>query len=1490
MNQQCKNKKNLLRNWSVILVSVFFSLNAQAQIVLHEATDVTQTKATLSADFPDLNATHGFQYKYGTLPELDAFAAFLLTPTSDPVTFTQGAKGWRTVNSRGWIESYYDDTSSSFTSDFSTTVTFTEATPITFEWKVSSQENVGKLQFVVDGKVVLSITGETEFEAVSYDLSVGNHTLRWQYVRTSTENIGDGIGQLRNLNIQNTTAGEWLDWPTTDATTRLANLYPSQDYLFRAYSVSDDKKEYSSIRQFRSLDITLGTPRVVSKTQTTATIECDMDAGDAEVEAGFYKLKGEFFTPSSSGGAGGSNSFVIRRAVPPELHQISFSDAFYDSDSQVKPEIDSDGYWNGSSGEYVYNTNASSYHSYAKITITFTLEEASSLSFDYKTTGGMLYYIEDGKTINHKASDTYKTVCRLLPAGTHTIKWESYYTNTSYIRNVNINTGGFVIPLAISDGKITCVDTGLNPGTIYSVQPYLIPTYSTPLEDKWPIKSSSVISFSTDSIFTTTAPAINIRQASATIRATIDKGDATIVAKGLQYKLRSGNTWMTPTTVENGDSIYAVLSSLKPNTEYVYRSFIQASKCDTIFSAETSFTTASVRAIQPSVVSTTQTTAKLQGTVDYGDADIYSCGMQFKPLAGDGEWETKEYIGEGETFTFDFSGLHVNTSYTARTYVERLGGTIYSDALVFNTKGIELFIDSITNVYQRSAIVHGHILRGDAPEVTNRRMIVYKTTETYKGKEFDDTYKLGNYDTITISSENERFTQEILIEPGYVFGVELQATAEGKEFSMDTPLIHAATVEVNDPDFIKALTKEGSSQFIHVESKDSHWYAYGSYVQCYYNYSSTVGHNMPLSIEFELKDTLTISFYWSVSGYKYFKYGGYYYNKMFCYIDGNRVGYISHDGIKSETFTTKLDAGKHTIRWETMAYDTFYGYISKLNIPRNSVLLLTDEERICYAPFFLAKQKLKDITQTTATLQAKIQPTNEEGVEYGFYDIDGMKISAIMQDSILSANITGLVPNEHYKYYAVSKTADGQEYRDSVSFNTLPVTVSLSKSNVTQTTATIDVKTDAGTVTINNMKYKVGYYGNWQTLTGTSISLTGLSPNSNYRVYLQWEVMGTTYNDYIDFKTSSVYVYAGTATPLQTSALVEMGTVKVGTATKTASGIVLNDKTYTLEEGETVRVTELIPNTKYSCTYFVDTEEGGRVSVSNDFTTQSITIKTEPASNISNRSATMNGTIDCDDYSSAAFGFQWKQMEGWNSDPAFTKGVKNEDGTISVALVNGMLEPNTDYQYRTAVRYQGQVYYASNWETFRTESEFVYYPATVYTLFRTDRENNCLILCGYYVAGSETVTKQGYEYWINQSNARSYGFAPASENNVVTITTDESMQYSLDLEKLVDGNYSVRAFVTTSSGITTYGNTLTFGVQNQMNSIVEIENGDICLSTLGKTLIVHNAMSLSCSIYTLNGTCIARRKLTGDYEKFELQQHAVYVVRLSNGMSYKIKL
>lgn len=107
---------------------------------------------------------------------------------------------------------------------------------------------------------------------------------------------------------------------------------------------------------------------------------------------------------------------------------------------------------------------------------------------------------------------------------------------------------------------------------------------------------------------------------------------------------------------------------------------------------------------------------------------------------------------------------------------------------------------------------------------------------------------------------------------------------------------------------------------------------------------------------------------------------------------------------------------------------------------------------------------------------------------------------------------------------------------------------------------------------------------------------------------------------------------------------------------------------------------------------------------------------------------------------------------------------------------------------------------------------------------------------------------------------------------------------------LDNGNYSVRAFVVTSSGIKTYGETLTFGVQNGIEAIEEVEGQNISITVSGTTVTVRNASSLVCTVCLVNGIYVMQRRLMTDEEKFDLKQANVYIVRLSNGRSYKIKL
>ena len=78
-------KQHFLKRAMSLVLLIIVITQSSAQIVLHEPTDITQTKATLSAEFPEGSTKHGFQYKYGTLPKIDDFSQLALSPTSDPV-------------------------------------------------------------------------------------------------------------------------------------------------------------------------------------------------------------------------------------------------------------------------------------------------------------------------------------------------------------------------------------------------------------------------------------------------------------------------------------------------------------------------------------------------------------------------------------------------------------------------------------------------------------------------------------------------------------------------------------------------------------------------------------------------------------------------------------------------------------------------------------------------------------------------------------------------------------------------------------------------------------------------------------------------------------------------------------------------------------------------------------------------------------------------------------------------------------------------------------------------------------------------------------------------------------------------------------------------------------------------------------------------------------------------------------------------------------
>ena len=1471
MRQSTMTEMTFFRQLAVVFFSLLLCpMGANAQIMLHEASDVTQTKATLSADFPDLSVEHGFQYKYGTLPELDDFSRLALAELSDPVLLTTTDNAWSARTVKGWIESK-SGLAANQSSVMSTTVTFSEETEISFEWSVDSEEGIGVLAFIVDGTTVNSISGEVSFTKVTYMATAGEHTLQWQYQKNAATNVGLDIGMVRNINFQNTTGGEWITKNSGD----LTELTPNADYIYRAYQVSNNnQKNYSIIKHFKTIPVSLSSVEVIVS-QTSAKMKYLVEKGDAKPTIGYYISKGAVPTDN-----------LIRALLG-------------NYPTEIIPKFTGRWYTYGDNGVYCGSpTNVASslssslgidIHTDTTRIITFEWAAKSYQNLDF------VFYVDGSPTKSLRASTSYEfqTESITLSPGTHKLEWisqsnygwGSYHNMAGYIRNLNLNSSN--IEKVTTNNAEESTIQNLEPSTTYSVK--LFVEFDNELSNV----DSGWLQLKTLNVKADTISVKDIRQASATLRAKIDGGDATIVAAGLQYKDATGQRWTDYPKITTDTLLTQTITRLRPNTTYNYRSYIQAQNCDTVFSCIGSFTTLAVEARKPVVYKKTQHTVEVEGKVIFGDASIYQRGMQFRK-AGSEEWEKVEDGGNDSIYTLKKTGLEMKTDYQVRTYIQPAGSDIiYSDILEFRTKNVEVYIDSITAIYQRNATVYGRIDCTDEP-LTGGRIVVYKSGAEQLSEPIS---------TVEIATDDSLFVQKVTgLQPGttYTLIAELDYGDAQKAFSN----IHESEPPMVETHKKALLADESSTE---VEIKYANGWEATSDGLLFNHYA----YNDDMTATFTLTKSATISFDWSVA--RSYSYNGTTSPDIKLFVDGSStmeriISATANDRTYSAHITLSLGAGKHTLTWRPNYTGVFY--VKNLMIPVSA----TDANNSVNATFttreFFKNETIAvtDKTQTKATLTAILEQTDEkpEGYEFRYNTTNVLNLKQGESDekvvivpaekggdATLSRQITELFPAQSY-YFAAAVKIGGELYPSPIrEFDTTPVNIDISISSITQTSATATYEMTAGDADVQNLQYYVSNIGinekEFQPLNGP-VSITGLKPATTYYVYVKWTVNGKEYNNSKSFTTSSTTVTASATETYQTSAAIRVRG-NYGTATYVNSGFIYGDETVNVALDETFRLTELIPNRTYTVLPFLETAEGGIIYGTNlTFRTKSVSMTTTSASNISNRSATMNGTITCDNFSSAEFGFQWKQMEGWSSEPAFTKGVKNDDGSISVTLVNGMLEPNTDYQYRTAVRYKGEIYASNSWQTFRTESEYVFYPASVYTIFRTDRENNCLVLCGYFVAGSETVASQGYEYWSNTANARLYGKASASADNIVTITTDESMQYSLDMTTLTDGNYSIRAFVEALSGTKTYGETKNFTVQNGTSAIENVEPKQISISTLGTTIIVRHASSLLCSIYALNGTCVMQRKLQDDEERFELNSHNIYIVRLSNGMSQKIKL
>ena len=87
------------------------------------------------------------------------------------------------------------------TSNIELTVDVEDFDTITFDRKVSSEENTDWLLFSIDDDMKLFLSGEQAWAQESFDLTTGEHTFKWTYIKYSPLSVGSDCGWIDNVRI-----------------------------------------------------------------------------------------------------------------------------------------------------------------------------------------------------------------------------------------------------------------------------------------------------------------------------------------------------------------------------------------------------------------------------------------------------------------------------------------------------------------------------------------------------------------------------------------------------------------------------------------------------------------------------------------------------------------------------------------------------------------------------------------------------------------------------------------------------------------------------------------------------------------------------------------------------------------------------------------------------------------------------------------------------------------------------------------------------------------------------------------------------------------------------------------------------------------------------------------------------------------------------------------------------------------------------------------
>lgn len=348
-----------------------------------------------------------------------------------------------------------------------------------------------------------------------------------------------------------------------------------------------------------------------------------------------------------------------------------------------------------------------------------------------------------------------------------------------------------------------------------------------------------------------------------------------------------------------------------------------------------------------------------------------------------------------------------------------------------------------------------------------------------------------------------------------------------------------------------------------------------------------------------------------------------------------------------------------------------------------------------------------NVTQTHATLRGTIFVENDMVLSKGFMykatnDANYILTTCNIVTDTLTYSLTGLTPSTSYTYKAYLVTAGcDTTFGSDKTFATLAVNVSTSyATNVTQSQATLNGSLSMGDATVTNQGFEYKRYGeaDWIQVTvpyssNISYTLSNLIPNTTYyyRAFATATECGTIYSSsyYNTFTTTSVSTSTNNATNITQTHATLNGSFTIGDANMSSYGFEYRKYTDTVSQTVTVSgngsvsetVTGLTPNTQYTYRSFC-TAVGCETVYGNyrNFTTQAVSVTTNAATNLTESSAMLNGSMYMGDATVTNQGFEYRVV----GDANFT-AVNATGGTDNFSVSLYGLPVNNFYEYRAFV-------------------------------------------------------------------------------------------------------------------------------------------------------------------------------------------------------------